>query len=248
MSRFIAISVGVLLCLLSGCDQPEAPPQPPAETAVSAPSAATEAPQTSTPAAVDDQAAANPAPPAPPVDETFEAQPQLTLLPRVGSYRPEEGQAEQLGFWRTFMEHLTRTSGVAASDPDPPNKAFAMRGVSGTESSGFFSPLAVKADQRYRLSFKSRGELSADEQAGVGLLEFDRFLWLPGQYPESLTLEHQVNRQQLLSLQSSKSWQHHELEFTTGPKTGMIHLVFYRDGKVNREPLWLDDSRIEAVD
>jgi len=254
MSRLIPVCSGLLLlCLLTGCEQqppvPEAAPvQPAAETSDqthAAPDAAA-APDADA-AAAGESAESEPAPPAPPVLETFEGEPQLTLFPRVGSYRPEDGQNEQLGYWNTFIEHLLRTSGVTSSDQGQDNRVFAMRGVAGIDSSGFFSPLQVEPEQQYRLSFRNRGELSADEQAGAGLLEFDEFLWIPGQYPESVSAPHQVGRQLLKQLQSSSTWQQQEIVFTTGPRTRMIHLIFYRDGKVNRQPLLLDDIRLEAM-
>lgn len=248
MRRLTLIGCGLLVFSLAPGCAPLAHAAPPSPTQPTADTASQPAPAASTTKHQDrTKTAGTPTPPAPPVSESFEGKPQLTLFPRVGAYRPEPDQTKQLGFWNTFITHLTRTSGVVLSDKGGSNHVFSLRGVGGINSSGYFSPLAVEPGRSYRLSFRDRGELSADEQAGVGLLEFDQFLWIPGQYTESISKQHLVGRQQLLKLQSSDTWQQQHAIFTCGPKTRMIHLIFYRDGKVNRKPLQLDDIRIEEV-
>ena len=54
----------------------------------------------------------NQEPPRPPIFEDFQGAPQLTLFPRAGDFRPEEG-SDRLPYWNTFIEHLIKVTGVA---------------------------------------------------------------------------------------------------------------------------------------
>lgn len=189
----------------------------------------------------EDQTDSEPRPPAPPILENFQATPQLSLFPRLGDFRPEEDE-ERLPFWNTYREHLLKTSGVVLTDSVTGNRAFSFRGIKGIDSTGFFAPLAVEPGKNYLLKLKLKAELEDAENTGVGVLEFHDFLWIAEQYTESLHQTYFLGAQELLRINGTKGWQNFEFNFTTGAQTGMIHLIFFREGQtISREPVILDD-------
>lgn len=221
----LLLALPLCLLLLGGCEQ--GAESPPVATAT----------------------ATGPQPPTPPIFETFEGAPQLELFPRIGDYRPAEEESERLAFWRTYMLHFTKTSGIVAI-PAPKahaGKVFSMRSVAGIEALGYFAPLAVEPETSYRLSCALNAALPEGARAGIGILEFDEFLWVAEQFPQALAKKHQLGAQPGLSLTGRLDWQEQRTTFTTGPKTRMIHLVLFRDGTPDRQPVLFDDIRLEKV-
>lgn len=187
-------------------------------------------------------------PPAPPLREDFQGTPQLSLFPRAGAFRPEDDDSEELGLWRTFIEHLLRTSGpIKQGQGEDADIAFSFQAIKGLDSLGFFSPLAVKPQTRYQLKVRLTCDLAEAAEVGVGLLEFDSFHWLGEQYPESLVKKTLTGTQKLVSLKGKKQDDQQQLSFVTGPKTGMIHLIFFREGPKDRNPVLIDDIEIKEV-
>ncbi len=227
MTALRILTLLTLLTLLAGCDSRR---ESPADEPATAPVAGEE-----------------PAPPAPPVVETFDGEPQLSLFPRVGGFRPEDGDSQEIGIWNTYRDHLLRTSGVVPGGDEGKGRAWSIRGIKGLESVGFFAPLGVEPQRSYRLSFRFRGELPEGGSAGIGILEFDRFLWIGGQFTEAMIREHQTGSQAGVSLTGHSDWTERTLTFTTSPRTRMIHLVLFRDGITDRQPVLFDDIAIEPA-
>lgn len=225
MSQRILILL-LLLCTLvfaSACGEQEKPLPPVAPVAPASPATADEPP------------------PAPPLKEDFEGEPKLSLFPRAGDFSPEEGDLEGRSLWLTYIDHLVRTSGPVKGKK---GNAFALRSLKTVDSVGFFSPLAVTPDTSYRVSFRFWSALPADGQVGAGVLEFDEFLWIPGQYPRSLSEKHFQRAQPGVQLTGSHEGTTQTFTFRTGAKTRMIHLVFYREGAPAKEPVVIDDIEI----
>lgn len=200
------------------------------------------------PAPAVQQPAEEPTPPEPPLRETFDGKPQLSLFPRVSAFRPEDGDTEGLSYWGTFIDHLTRTSGVVEKAGRDGTRAWAVRSIKGIDSVAFFSPLAVKPQTAYRVSFALKCELPKEATAGVGVIEFDEFLWIGEQYPESLLRQHQTGAREGVRLKGKEGWKEHSFTFTTTPKTRMVHLILFRDGAEDRKhPVLFDDIRIEEA-
>lgn len=188
-----------------------------------------------------DQAGTEP-PPAPPIREDFEGEPKLSLFPRVGDFSPEETDKEGQSYWLTFIDHLVRTSGPVKGKN---GTGFTLRGIKGIDSVGFFSPLAVHPDTGYRVTFRFWGNLPKGGQSGVGILEFDEFLWVGEQYPRSLSEKHFQRSQMGVQLTGKHDGTTRSFTFRTGPKTHMIHLVFFREGTPDRSPVIFDDIDIQ---
>lgn len=190
---------------------------------------------------------AQPAPPAPPITESFDDQPQLSLFPRTGSDRPEDG-SEAFGYWNAFIDHILRTSGVAADSDKPGNRAWTIKGIKDLESIAFFSPLAVKPETTYQVGFDFKGELPKNSRAGVGILEFDQFLWIGDQFTLAQLKEHQTGANPGVTLTASQPWRHHDFTFTTSPRTGMIHVVLFHEGALDRtKSVWFDNLSISET-
>lgn len=180
-------------------------------------------------------------PPSPPLFEDFQGAPQLSLFPRVGDFRPAQ-DSERLPYWSTFIDHLVRTTGVA-EDQATGNRAWAFRSIDSITSLGYFSPLAVDPLSRYKVSFTLSAELAEGATAGVGILEFDEFLWIPEQYTEEIYQQHFRGSKEGQRLQGTVSGSH-SFTFTTGQATRMIHLVLFRDGTHDRNSVLFDDIKI----
>jgi hypothetical protein len=207
-------------------------------------------PKTATPATVADSKTTAAAdveggepPPAPPIREDFEGEPKLSLFPRIGDFCPEDTDKEGQSYWLTFIDHLVRTSGPVRGKN---GTGFAIRGIKTVDSVGFFSPLAVTPATSYRVSFRFWGKLPQGGQGGAGILEFDEFLWVPGQYPKSLSEKHFQRAQTGVQLTGDHDGATQSFTFRTSPKTQMIHLVFFREGTSAREPIIIDDIDIRA--
>lgn len=190
-----------------------------------------------------------PVPPAPPILEDFEGPPVLPLFPRLGDYRPENEDQERLPYWHAYLDHLQRSSGIVqVSVPlDKGGRVFSFRSVAGLDSVGFFSPLAVTPETTYRVSAHVHTALPEGGEAGIGVLEFDQFLWVAEQYPRSLATKHHTGTQPGLVLRGQHDWSAQSFTFTTGSRTRMVHLVFYREGTQDRTPVRIDDIRIEKL-
>lgn len=187
-------------------------------------------------------------PPAPPIHENFEGEPKLSLFPRAGDYRPEDGDDVGLPFWRAYIEHVTRTSGaVPLQAPIGRGRVFTFRGVAGITSLGFFSPLAVEPETTYRVSALLKSELPAGASAGIGVLEYDQFLWISEQFPESLDSKHRTGVMEGVRLTGPAEWQERTFTFKTAPKTRMVHLVFFREGANDRSQVMVDEIRVEKA-
>ena len=213
----------ILLALLTAGCQRETPPETPKTTA-------------GTPAETP--------PPTPPIREDFEGEPKLSLFPRIGDYCPEEADKDGQALWSTYIDHVTRMSGIVVNKDTSKGKAFRFRGMRTINSVGFFSPLAVKPDTGYQVSFRSWSNLPAGDISGAGVLEFDEFLWVPGQYPKSLCDKHFQTSQKGVELKGKQDGEVQKFTFRTGPKTRMIHLVFFREGPKDQEQVVIDDIEI----
>ncbi|MDO3378769.1 hypothetical protein [Geoalkalibacter halelectricus] len=225
MPRRLFCTALVGLVLLGGCER--AQPTPPAPTSPPA-----------------DEA---PAPPTPPIRETFDASPQLSLFPRLGDYRPPDEDPDNLALWLTFVEHLVKTSGVVYTEMGGGNRAWSFRGLRDIDSTGFFSPLAVQPLTSYRVSFRLKADLPEGGSAGVGILEYDEFLWIGEQFTADLDARHRSGEQEGLRLTGDHDWSEQSFIFTTGPRTRMIHLVLFREGSADRRPVGFDDILIEPL-
>jgi hypothetical protein len=185
-------------------------------------------------------------PPAPPLHEDFEGEPKLSLFPRVGDFRPEDDDKKRLPLWTTYIDHLLRTSGVLANRDPAKGHAFGFRGIKAIDSTGFFSPLAVEPDKAYRVSYRLWSKLPPGATTGVGILEYDEFLFIPEQLPRSLSEKHFQKAQVGIKLTDDHDGKVQAFTFRTGPKTRMIHLVFFREGTPDREPVVIDDIDIRS--
>ncbi len=183
-------------------------------------------------------------PPRPPIAEDFQGEPQLSLFPRVGDFRPAE-DSDRLPYWNTFIEHLVKVTGVA-EDQTSGRRGWVFRSIKSIDSVGFFSPLAVEPQTSYRVSFRLSAELAEGSSAGIGILEFDEFLWIPGQYTEDTFKQHfrgAIEGKRLTGTISGNQ----SFSFTTGPETRMIHMVLFREGAHDRNSVMFDDIGIEEV-
>jgi hypothetical protein len=191
---------------------------------------------------------AEPTPPGVPVTETFEREPQLSLFARVASFRPADDDKEGLGFWTTYIDHIQRTSGMRPKSGRDNSNGWTIHGIKGLSSVAFFAPLAVKPSTRYHVSFDFKGDLPKNASAGIGVLEFKEFLWIGEQFTEELSKKYQSGASPGIAVKSKNDWQSYNFDFTTSPQTGMIHLILYRDGNMDREkPVFFDNIAVTAT-
>jgi hypothetical protein len=188
-----------------------------------------------------------PTPPTPPITETFEETPQLSFFPRVVDYQPEPDDTERLPYWRSFMEHVIKTSGVRIVSKEPANRALLIKSLDSIDSVAFFTPLAVQPGASYQVGFTFKGAIPEGGRAGIAALEFSEFLWIGEQFTESQAKQYQVGVIKGKDMKGSEEWQEQNYRFTVGPKTKMIHLVFYRDAEDGKRPVFFEDISITAA-
>ncbi len=182
--------------------------------------------------------------PKPPIFEDFQGTPQLTLFPRVGDFRPEE-DSDRLPYWNTFIDHLVKVTGVA-EDQTTGKRGWVFRGIKSIDSVGYFSPLEVEPQTEYKVSFTLIAELVEEASAGIGILEFNQFLWIPSQYTEDIFKLHFRGSHEGKRLTGATK-DEHTFTFTTGSETQMIHVVLFREGTHDRNSLMFDEIKIEMV-
>ena len=180
-------------------------------------------------------------PPTPPLFEDFQGAPKLSLFPWAGDFRPAD-DSDRLPYWNTFIEHLVKVTGVA-EEQSSGRRGWTFRSIKTIDSVGFFSPLAVEPQSTYQVSFRLTTELPEGASAGIGILEFNQFLWIPSQYTEELHKKHYrgVHEGKRVTGTTSDT---HSFTFTTGPETHMIHVVLFREGAHDRNSLMFDDIEI----
>jgi len=240
----------LLTLLLVACQEETTPPQVPVKAEPTAQVDSPDATASSTTSATveagkppgAEQPPADNTPPQPPVLEDFQGEPKLSLFPRVGDYQPEPN-SERHPYWRTFINHLVNVTGVVDNQENG-QRGWVFRSISSIDSLGYFAPLAVKPNKSYHVSFETTGELPAGASAGIGVLEFDTFLWVGQQYTEALYIEHFLAAHEGKRLTGNINGRH-AFSFTTGPDTNMIHLVLFREGPHDRNSLMFDNIRIE---
>ncbi len=192
-----------------------------------------------------------PTPPTPPLFENFQEAPKISLFPRTGAFRPEDDDEKGLQFWRTYIDHLTRTSGpikTGKDDEAEKNIAFGFRSIKGIDSIGLFSPIAVTPDTTYQVEALFNCELKDGASTGIGILEFNEFLWIGEQFSESMAEKYQTGVQEGVQLTGKIDNQVQSFNFTTSPETKMIHLLFFRNGVEDRSPVVIDDIGIKEVE
>jgi hypothetical protein len=183
-------------------------------------------------------------PPEPPVFENFQGAPQLSLFPRAGDFRPAE-DSDRLPYWNTFIEHLVKITNIA-EEKTTGSRTWTFRSIKSIDSLGYFSPLGVEPQTAYQVSFKLAAELPEGASAGIGILEFNKFLWIPGQYTEAVFNQHFRGVHEGKRLTGTAKGEY-SFNFTTGAETRMIHIVLFREGPHDRNSVMFDDIRIEAV-
>jgi hypothetical protein len=183
-------------------------------------------------------------PPRPPLKEDFQGAPKMSLFPRVVDYQPEKGD-EAFGYWKTFIDHLIKITRVVENKSDG-NRAWSFRSIDTIESLGYFAPVAVTPETDYSVSFDLKADLPEGASAGIGILEFDEFLWIGEQYTEDVYVKHFRNihdGQRLTGLVDGT----YSFDFRTGGETRMIHIVLFRDGTHERKSLLFDNIEIKEL-
>lgn len=229
---FVLLIAGLIL---AGCDQApvtEPSPSPTTATVAEEKSTATESARTL---------------PSPPLSEDFQGEPQISFFPRVGETRPDQ-EDELFPFWMTYLDHLQRTSGVAGLEKDgEQQRFFSLRSLENVDSVGFFAPLAVQPYTNYRVSVRIKAELPEKASGGIGLLEFNEFLWIGDQFDDATMQKHLISSSLGLSVSGTQDWTEMSFSFTSGPQTRMIHLILFREGPDGEFPVLFDDLKIEMV-
>lgn len=229
MLRSLLLVSTLLLLALSACNRGEEPPSP--EPPAPGPVVAAEA-----------------TPPGPPVRETFDGEPQLSLFPRTGAFRPEDEDKEGNSYWTAFIDHIVRTSGMRPGAGRDGSKGWEIHGIKGLDSVAFFAPLGVKPATTYRISFDFKGEIPPGGSAGLGAIEFNEFLWIGDQFPKSLVEKHLSGQYPGISLKGNKVWGNHTFTVTTSRTGAMLHLILFRDGAMDRQkPVFFDNIVIEEA-
>jgi hypothetical protein len=179
------------------------------------------------------------------ISEDFEQEPKLSFFPRVGVYRPEDDDTKNLQYWRTYINHIEKTSGVVEGFGKDGGRILGLRSINGAPTLGLFAPLEVSASTDYNISFTCRSKLPEGARAGLRIYEFDSFVMQPSQLSMSQLEDHLVDLQSEAVITGQHEWDRMTLNFTTGDKTRMVHIYFFREGTHDRLPTMIDNITIK---
>ena len=235
MRILISFGLCLLVLLAAGCQQETPPQAQQTETAKKDQAATSNA----------EESVEQPVPPRPPLFEDFQGEPQLTLFPRAGDFRPAD-DSDNLPYWATFIEHLVQVSGLA-EEKTTGNRAWRFRSINTIDSVAFFSPIAVDPQTTYQVSFTLMGTLPEEASAGAGILEFNEFLWVGEQYTEEIFQKHFRSSREGVRLSGTMEGTQ-SFTFTTGADSRMVHLILFREGPHDRNSVMFDNIRIEAIE
>jgi hypothetical protein len=181
------------------------------------------------------------------LSEDFQGEPQISFFPRVGQVRPAQ-EDELFPFWMTYLDHLQRTCGVVGMEGEgEPQRFFSLRSLENVDSVGYFAPIAVEPYTSYKVSLRIKADLPEAASGGLGIQEFNEFLWIGDQFDESLNQKHLLNNITAIPITGTQDWTEMSFSFTTGPQTRMLHLIIFRDGPDGKFPMLFDDLKIEMV-
>lgn len=178
-------------------------------------------------------------PPTPPLKEDFQGEPRMSLFPRVGNFQPPIDD-EAHSYWRTFIEHLVKITRVVENKGDG-NRGWVFRSIESIDSVGYFAPVAVEPETDYHVTFEMTADLPEGASAGVGILEFDEFLWIGEQYSEEIYQKHSQGFQEGLRFAGTVGGLQ-TFTFRTGPNTRMVHMVLFREGPHDRSSSLIFDN------
>jgi spermidine synthase len=182
------------------------------------------------------------------ITETFDhGKQRLSLFPRLGSHRPENEEGKDLAVWSANMEQFASSSGIRDGAGIEGSRGLLVKSIAGAGSSAYFAPLAVRPSTVYSVSFAVKSGTEGGGEAGVGLQEFIKFLPTGEQPTGSVIRKFLIGGKDEVRLKGSRNWETHSFSFRTTPRTRMVHLVFYREGKHDHNPVVFDNLRISEI-
>jgi len=178
--------------------------------------------------------------------EDFDGVFQVPLLPHVGTYRPEKSEKE-FPVWSTNLDYFVRISGIVKNSGRKDSDGLVINGVEGLASVGYKMPIIVEPSRKYRMEFWLKSRMRKTEEGGVGYLEYDVLIPTKQQLTQAENVQHIVHGKDSVRIKGEHEWKMYAFEFTTAPRTQMVHIFIYREGKPGPGPLILDDISIQAV-
>lgn len=179
------------------------------------------------------------------ISEDFDHEPQLSFFPRLGLYRPEDNDTKILPFWKTYIQHIEKTSGVVEGFGKDGSRILGLRSINEAPTLGMFAPLEVEPQADYQISFSYRSELPEGARAGLRIYEFDTYLAEGLQFTMSQLEKHLVDLKSEGVITGQHEWETLTLDFKAGDETRMAHLYFFREGTHDRLPVLIDDIIIK---
>jgi len=169
------------------------------------------------------------------------------ILPYLGGYRPDEEDRAGLLAWSANMDYFTTISGIVQWIGREGSAALSVRSIEDVVSAGYFIPMAVRPSTTYRVEFQMKSLLSLGGEAGAGMLEYDALLPSGEEFTLLANRNHRIGSNVYLRIRGERDWEKHTYTFKTSPRARMVHLLFFREGLHNREPVIFDDIVIREV-
>ena len=185
------------------------------------------------------------------VHEDFEASPQLPLIPRVAGidFGVDGSDQDRVAMRAAYELLFTRVSGVAPGMGLGGSAGLVLRWVPMSSLVGYAIPQVVKPSARYRVGWSMlNGALQPGEAVSVVVEQFDTVEATGMQFMMSYVNTHSVHRETMAQIDAAQPWTRHGFEFSTTPNTHMVHIVFFRSGAPNPEPVRFDDFTVEDVE
>ena len=171
----------------------------------------------------------------------------LPLFPRLGGYRPDGRRGAETAVWAAAMHSFSTVSGVVGGAGREGSAGLLIRNIPGISTVGFFAPLAVSPSRSYTVRFAMKSALGEGGEAGAGYQEYDTFFPTGEQAGLEFSRKHLVATRKMIRVTGQKNWDEYAFDFTTSPKTRMVHLFLYREGGQDRNPVAFDDIRVTQI-
>jgi spermidine synthase len=162
--------------------------------------------------------------------EDFDGAAKLPFIPVVGPYRPEAADEESYSDWRADLAHLTRTSGVVRGAGWGGSSGLVLKGIR-ISPSGYLVPLEVEPMADYEVRCRMSSDAGIAGTAGVTVSEYDTPVDDGAQPTAAFNDLHLVRTLKPLGGKGSRGWSAVSFRFGASPKTRLVRIFFFLDGK-----------------
>jgi spermidine synthase len=182
-----------------------------------------------------------------PLQEDFEGDLDLALIPMVGPFRPDETDHVELSRWEVNQLVFSRKSGVLSNGGRNGKGGLVLAGLENSSLVGYKVAFPAQPDSHYEVSFALRNLTGPEGRVTVGFAEYGPDAPAGRQLSRDEIDQHLIEAAPKIRMQGNGPWQMHTFDLKTSQTTGVVHLVFILEGDRLPGSLHIDDIRIQRI-